>query len=593
MTQTEQSPKLTPSIAEHVAEPALASKRGRKPGRQAKSVLPDAGPLTLTYTLAELPSAQHRAGLAGLVLFLRWLAEQGTARGICELVSVDESGAAIRLDQEGMRGLFDELYAASQEERRSSKPYTKKDTDETIEPIRTEQRESSVLDKNGQPVFDKQGIPKRKIETFYYYPAIVPKASFLVAVEPTRTGDGPWIGLWREMLWNTLRLRPLAKKPYKDRVAGPTTDDADTAFLCCAASSDKATKLSSSLFLGAQESTAEDVLFLGRSQHQLLLHFWPLIAQAYVPRIWDKRHDKMVSVGYAIVVPDVSRLSRFAWAWKHMMEQRSAARVGDRPKDAVVDLAVEGALDLAERLNESLATLEGEKSTGRTILGVEVVHLKPEGNNVRLLSSDRIDPTPLALQEYVRIKSAYRDHIFRRQLLLNLVKERPWFVGFDALAATLPLKTQFFGSPWFRHDARTFFEQQRTNMKEQTQDKGAMAPSRHDELSQIIYRLTQSYVRRKTESKGKKRDDVARDAFLAVRSRTGSDFVEYFCGTICSVPQAISSADFQRIGRALRDDEGRAELRTLTLLALSAAAFVGFDKNNESTSSTPAESDQP
>lgn len=118
-------------------------------------------------------------------------------------------------------------------------------------------------------------------------------------------------------------------------------------------------------------------------------------------------------------------------------------------------------------------------------------------------------------------------------------------------------------------------------MEQQSQDPTAPQADHRDQLSQIIYRLTQAYVRRKTESKGKKREDIARDAFLAVRSRTGTDFVEYFCATICSVPQAISSADFQRIGRTLREEEGRAELRTLTLLALSAAAFTGFDKKPE------------
>lgn len=125
-------------------------------------------------------------------------------------------------------------------------------------------------------------------------------------------------------------------------------------------------------------------------------------------------------------------------------------------------------------------------------------------------------------------------------------------------------------------------------MEQQSHDPTAPQSDHRDQLSQIIYRLTQAYVRRKTESKGKKREDIARDAFLAVRSRTGTDFVEYLCGTLCSVPQAISSADFQRMGRTLRDEEGRAELRTLTLLALSAAAFTGFDKKTETGSEEAA-----
>lgn len=36
--------------------------------------------LHLDYRLVELPSSQHRAGLAGLVLMLNWLKQQGKIR---------------------------------------------------------------------------------------------------------------------------------------------------------------------------------------------------------------------------------------------------------------------------------------------------------------------------------------------------------------------------------------------------------------------------------------------------------------------------------------------------------------------------------
>lgn len=105
------------------------------------------------------------------------------------------------------------------------------------------------------------------------------------------------------------------------------------------------------------------------------------------------------------------------------------------------------------------------------------------------------------------------------------------------------------------------------------------------ELERAIYRMVRSYVLRKVESKFKltwgavngtpqekeytqAKEKVAKDAFLAVRSRTGDDFLEYFAGTIGSVPHHLGEERFVTFTRALRTSP--AEARTLTMLALSA-----------------------
>jgi CRISPR-associated protein Cmx8 len=69
-----------------------------------------------------------------------------------------------------------------------------------------------------------------------------------------------------------------------------------------------------------------------------------------------------------------------------------------------------------------------------------------------------------------------------------------------------------------------------------------------------------------------KREKVGREAFLAVRSRTGADFVAYFTSTICSVPQHSSEEMFIEIARALVDPKEIERVRSLTLLALSAVS---------------------
>ena len=67
-----------------------------------------------------------------------------------------------------------------------------------------------------------------------------------------------------------------------------------------------------------------------------------------------------------------------------------------------------------------------------------------------------------------------------------------------------------------------------------------------------------------------KKGKIARDAFLAVRSRTGPDFVGYFTSTICSVPQYLGETGFIEVARALHDEQQVEHVRSLTLLALSA-----------------------
>ncbi len=68
-----------------------------------------------------------------------------------------------------------------------------------------------------------------------------------------------------------------------------------------------------------------------------------------------------------------------------------------------------------------------------------------------------------------------------------------------------------------------------------------------------------------------KKDKIAREAFLAVRSRTGADFVTYFTGTLCSVSQRVGHEGYLELARALGDDREVERVRSLTLLALSAA----------------------
>ncbi len=65
-----------------------------------------------------------------------------------------------------------------------------------------------------------------------------------------------------------------------------------------------------------------------------------------------------------------------------------------------------------------------------------------------------------------------------------------------------------------------------------------------------------------------KREKLAREAFFAIRSRTGQDFIDYFASTLCSVPQKRDERSYVVLTEALLNNTD--EIRALTMLALSA-----------------------
>jgi CRISPR-associated protein Cmx8 len=105
-------------------------------------------------------------------------------------------------------------------------------------------------------------------------------------------------------------------------------------------------------------------------------------------------------------------------------------------------------------------------------------------------------------------------------------------------------------------------------------------------LEAVVLKIVSSYVSSRLDSKyglewkdvkdspgdkteyNEKRNKIAKDAFLAVRARTGADFVDYFVSTLCSVPQRMTDESFADLSRQLHENTNR--VRTLTLLALSA-----------------------
>ena len=548
--------------------------------------------LELDYSLAELPSSQHRAGLAGLVLMVRWLERlkktDSRLTGVCHLTRLDEHGATLRLDQAGLRELFDEAYAASKEEQ-AREAVLKNKSKEIIPPVREEQR--TITD-------PKTGKTKEK--TVYIYPAVVPRGAFLAAYDPSANdGHGLWIKLWRDMIWGILRGVPATRRPFDERAEGRFTEDADKVWQDLRRPADYTVDLPSTYFIGAQASNAENVPFKDRARFQFLLHFWAFVAQVYVPAnsAYDSKTKQVKTefVGYALTIPDVSSLEDFCDELPSVLQNsRGVEAAGYRPRESVIDLAAEGALDLMNKLNQRLAVAAGGQSVGDLLLGVDVVHLEKQGNNIRLWGAARVDPTRSMIDEYVRVKGMFRYPLFRRQRLLNVLSAREWTAGFGPLLSTTDSE-QTIGSRFFRADARAAFKDslQSSQPTKGDQDEvdtdsikqAGSQSSVEDLIYQIVYQLVGTYITAKLWSKyqlkwkdvqgtkreveyGEKKTKVAKDAFLSVRSRTGDDFIEYFASTLCSFPQFLSEEGYAALAQALHTDTDK--VRTLTLLALSA-----------------------
>lgn len=525
--------------------------------------------IELSYSLSELPTSQHRAGLVGLVLVIEILQKLGKS-GI-ELVNCTEQGAEIRINELGLRAILDEVYAATEELQ------GRENALKGVEPAQT--CDETVLDKHG----------KEKVRKVYYYKVIVPRGSLLEVRDQTE--KKLWIKLWRDMTWQVLRGVPATRKPFEDRASGKVSSDVASLWKQLNQDRERAIELPSTYFLGAQAFNAERVPFKDNGRSQFLLHFWPLVCQVYVPQSFDREGNRS-SDGFALAVPDVARLKSFKSDYIRVLEHRSSQALGFRPAEAVVDIPAEAGLDMVRRLNQVIAEGAGGQETSDVFFGIDIFHIRRDGNNVRLLYTARIEPSEARDREYVRLKDCLISSLFKHQRLTNLVNEKRWYEGMDSLLASLPIELGLC-SAYFSHDVRACMAMEEEDSKGRQEMKLARGePVTSDDvcLETLILRIIDGYVRQKLRDKydlewskvsdqnkktyNDKREGLIKESFYAMRSRTGEDFVNYFASTICSVPHWMTQEEYACVTRKLYEDTER--VRALSMLALSAR--VGRDR---------------
>jgi len=565
--------------------------------------------ISLQFNLHELPTAQHKAGLAGLLLIIDDMQNRDvfTVDDTPRIVERNSSSARIEFTQHNVQKLIDELYGSQITEQLVKQKWKGK-----IEPKRI--AEIEVVDEKTK----KTTTQKR-----FVYDVVEPNSAFLRRCFHDPKGNGPWMKLWRNMLWSV--WQPQSRGPFYQRAAEMPASSGTGAWksmLAFAKARKKnrihVCKISGTQLLGAQAINAEGLNFKDRSDHAFLLHFWILTLQIFVPCIVE--NDGSIDfTTFSLAIPDINDLDEFCDQYVRMLSELSPEVRGYRPRESVIDIPAEAALQFMLHLTRIVQQKsEHNNYLSSCINSVEYMHIvkKKGDNNSKSTGAGRIAYDPELLRKYDNIinskPKAYRNPLFRGGLLTALLQSRrTWYAGFDRMLIERPWPI-FINSektpreiPRFAHDVSNYFHNLRVRFENDQKDQRNHAmktgdtsePALATPLELLIHRLIRTYVERKTRAKcgiewndfkdkkakdettGKERiavpkaysdakSKVASDAFLALRSRREQEFADFFTASICSVGQFLREEEFQTVALALLDEP--AQVKTLALLALSA-----------------------
>ena len=557
--------------------------------------------ITLRYNLFDLPTAQHKAGLAGLVLLIRSLEARKINNPLPVVSDLSATSVELKFTQDSIQTVFDDLYDAQTVEVPRANKLSGK-------PPKREEVKEEKDEKTGK-------VSKSKI---YVYDVIEPKASFLHNYPGDEKG---WLKLWRDMIWSVLRSRDKARNVYKYRAAGKSSQEAKSVwkelsdFVRSTGKKEPLVgEVQSSIFVGAQAFNAEKVPFKGVIDQNFLLHFWPLSLQIFVPETVNRDGGKEMKpklTGYVLAIPEVSDLKNFCEDFPLIVSDLNAELRGYRPKDSIIHIPEEGGMEFLRNLY--LATQQRmKKKIKYSVSAIDFFYLEKQGNNVKMHAAGRIVPGKVSLDKYESIRRSYQNPFFKAQLLRNLFREMNlsqensseriwWAEGFLVLFSRYPAESFIHTDKtprlisFFSVDARTKFNILADEFRLSKESSGVTDNTTPQySLEKIIHRMVGAYVRQKAEEKSDKkwndfkdrktpegkmdipreyrdaRQKICMDAFLAMRSRQDQEFINYFTGTVCSIPQFLRQDEFVFVSQALLERGGWEKVKTLSMLALSA-----------------------
>ena len=424
----------------------------------------------ITFDLYELPTAQHKAGLAGLLMQIESMKNRGIDTPDYEWDDeFPSTKVKLTFTQETSRSLFDDLYDATLAEGPvREKPFTKgKGADKKIvEPLW--RQNFTKIDKKG----------KEKTVEGYVYEELAPSLNTLNHYLPEK---GEWVKLWRDLIWQIIRegqkkapyiLRASRKKELNS-AEGTDTNNTDGAakketsrgdgstwddLLKFAKQGTSATgKLSGALLLGAMEKNAESIVQAGRVDQNLLLHFWPLAVMVFVPQFVDsdgethigRRSKKDSAPHYCIAVPEVADLRRFIEDCPRMYQQLNTQVAAFRPRDSLIDVPAQSALAFITHLATLAPGKVADSDVRRCISAIDYFHLVKEGNNVKFLARGRVLPRSDLIEEYHDVvgrpgeKLPYENPMFRSGLMSAMLDGQQWYKPFARLFQESPAEVLY------------------------------------------------------------------------------------------------------------------------------------------------------
>ena len=520
--------------------------------------------VTLAFDLHELPTAQHRAGLSGLIFQIDAMGRDGYQRPdklVPVIKKLTATTAEIAFTRDSMQGVFDELYVA--------KPVEV--VVETRWPDETKPKPGEYFVSKKDP---KTGVVKQA--TGFPYDVVQPQAP---ALKRHLVGNrGSWLELWREMLWaiprggNNVRSRA----PFIDLANGRPSGEGESAWTQAVDFQDRRAKsqfktepISGALILGAQAINAEGVSFSGRVDQNLLLHFWQLVVLTFVPQVVARKDGKVERVGYVLAIPDVADLIGFRVGFPEILQNLEAKDPRHTPPNARLDLPAQAGLETLRRLRNAArdeaiakyvrsvqrgglgkrrgdyrapAASKAAREWGRCVRGVETYHMFKLGTNVKLVSFSRVDDRPGLTEEYDRIDKSFRNPLFRAGLMRSLLRDRPWHWGMIEPFAEYPhrffLETEETPTylPHFGRDARALFTAHQQEIRGMTPDE-MIDEEKFKHLGQIVRNLITSYVNRTTACPA-----IGRDSTTRTSSPSSSPTIP----TRRSTPTTSSSATWWR-----------------------------------------------
>ena len=568
----------------------------------AKNAVVEPETVSVAYDLNELPTAQHKAGLAGLLLQISSMKDRGKTVPECS-VSSGGTLATIQFTKATTQSVFDDLY------------------DGSIAPEWFPQKKAK------EHLLDERTVERgeQKVRQFSYdvvRPSLHTIAHFAAGVSGTAL-----VKLWQDMLWgvprgvNTNRIpfevvagwnRRLPKDQRRVAKAPSAKGEEIWKALCnFQANTSKTFPIKGDLLLGSQEHNAELIAFDSREEQSILLHFWHLASLVFVPQsLKFKLRQGRLQVqrkndGFAIAIPDVADLNGYVKRFRTMLQRWAGDPVPQfgRPPSHIVEIAFEGAISLADREHQaSIGGLTASSSElRRSMAGVDFLHFKTSKNGARLVGTGKL---PMSDRFLLRCRRDLGDYsasanrmnpLFRRGVLRALLDDSPWFVPFGKLFAEYPaeLFVPSERSPrhwWFWADARRKLSQETSKMRDSADDP----PDDNARLATAVNRFVRKYLddrlakenpswdvaqfrknRKTPKEAAEARQKLAERLFLEFRSRSDQAFAAHFSGTFFRVPQYVGR-DFEYVAKQLI--EYTDNVKTLALMALSSNSWSPASK---------------